>query len=150
MHFRASIRNGLQGETTNTLKGHNTLKGQVLTSFIIEIRINLSVLFNGVLGNKRRTVMINIKTWPQRAWFAIAEQTGDKALAKEAGIFDTPGYHEYTDSEDLHQRLSSHIGPLSQQIDETPDRKAPIYHVCSRTHSDFPLAHSFQWNNYST
>lgn len=54
---------------------------------------------------------------------------GDKELAKAAGIFDTLGYFEYGDSEDLAHRLTSHIDPLPLQIEETLDRKAPVYVV---------------------
>lgn len=57
------------------------------------------------------------------------ETIGDKDLAKEVGIFDTLGYFEYKDEDELFQRLTSHIELLPLQIDETLDRKAPVYIV---------------------
>jgi hypothetical protein len=36
---------------------------------------------------------------------------GDKAIARETGIFDTLGYHEYSDQDDLVRRLTSNIDP---------------------------------------
>ena len=35
--------------------------------------------------------------------------TGDKDIAKAVGIFDTIGYHEYEDFDDLKNRLAAHI-----------------------------------------
>lgn len=54
---------------------------------------------------------------------------GDKELAKAVGIFDTLGYHEYQNADDLFKRLTSHIEPLPLQIDDVLDRKAPVYIV---------------------
>jgi hypothetical protein len=66
----------------------------------------------------------------KRAFLVRHKETeGDKELAKAAGIFDTLGYHEYRNSMELQQRLTSHIDPLPLQIDETLDRKAPAYVV---------------------
>lgn len=54
---------------------------------------------------------------------------GDQALAKEAGIFDTLGYHSYSREEDLEHRLTSHIETIPLPVDQTLDRKAPVYVV---------------------
>lgn len=61
---------------------------------------------------------------------------GDKELAKAVGIFDTLGYHEYQNSDDLFKRLASHIEPLPLQIDDVLDRKAPVYIVESPSRGD--------------
>ena len=52
---------------------------------------------------------------------------GDKELANSAGIFDTLGYYEYGNEDDLVHRLSAEIteNPLSTTY--PPDRKALIY-----------------------
>lgn len=54
---------------------------------------------------------------------------GDRALSQETGIFDTLGYYEYKDSEDLAQRLASSIETSSQVTTPPLDRRAPIYLV---------------------
>lgn len=54
---------------------------------------------------------------------------GDKKIAQVAGIFDTLGYEEYGDDEDLSHRLSSYIDPAPQPIPGGLDRLAPIYVV---------------------
>jgi hypothetical protein len=54
---------------------------------------------------------------------------GDKALAHEAGIFDTLGYHEYTDQNDLVRRLTSNIDPQPLQFSAELDHRAPVYLV---------------------
>lgn len=54
---------------------------------------------------------------------------GDRALAKEAGIFDTLGYHEYETPDDLKHRLASHIDPTPLPFGSALDRKAPVYIV---------------------
>ena len=52
---------------------------------------------------------------------------GDKAVAREAGIFDTLGYHEYSDQDDLVRRLTSNIDlePLTFSVEL--DHRAPVY-----------------------
>jgi hypothetical protein len=54
---------------------------------------------------------------------------GDKAVAREAGIFDTLGYHEYTDQDDLVTRLTSNIDPEPLQFPVELDRRVPVYLV---------------------
>jgi len=54
---------------------------------------------------------------------------GDKFLAREVGIFDTLGYCEYADAEDLSNRLTSHIPEDPLLFDLQLDRVAPVYIV---------------------
>jgi hypothetical protein len=54
---------------------------------------------------------------------------GDRKLARSAGIFDTLGYEEYADDDDLAHKLSSHIDPSPQPFSVTLDRLAPVYLV---------------------
>jgi hypothetical protein len=82
--------------------------------------LNLNVVYEigYAIGRRKRAFLIR-----------HAATDGDKELAKAAGIFDTLGYLEYADGEDLTRRLTSHIDPLPLQIEETLDRKAPVYVV---------------------
>lgn len=110
----------------------NDVAGNLLLSPIIEgigdstfvvadiTYLNLNVVYEigFAIGRRKRAFLVRHRT-----------TEGNKELAKEVGIFDTLGYYEYADSEDLFQRLTSHIEPLPLQIDETLDRKAPVYIV---------------------
>lgn len=80
--------------------------------------INLNVVYEigFAIGRSKRAFLIRHAPTP-----------GDKALTKEAGIFDTLGYHEYEAFEDLKGRLTSHIDPTPLPFSSTLDRKAPVY-----------------------
>lgn len=82
--------------------------------------LNLNVVYEVgyAIGRRKRAFLIR-----------HGATAGDKELAKAAGIFDTLGYWEYGNCEDLTNRLTSHIDPLPLQIEETLDRKAPVYIV---------------------
>lgn len=82
--------------------------------------LNLNVVYEigYAIGRRKRAFLIR-----------HGATEGDKDLARAAGIFDTLGYLEYADCEDLTRRLTSHIDPLPLQIEETLDRKAPVYVV---------------------
>lgn len=54
---------------------------------------------------------------------------GDRDLAKEAGIFDTLGYHQYASYDDLKNRLTSHVDEAPLPFSLALDRKAPVYIV---------------------
>jgi hypothetical protein len=54
---------------------------------------------------------------------------GDKSVAREAGIFDTLGYHEYSDQDDLVRRLTSNIDTEPLQFSTELDHRAPVYLV---------------------
>jgi hypothetical protein len=55
--------------------------------------------------------------------------TGDKETAREAGIFDTLGYHEYSNQDDLVRRLTSNIDPEPLSFSAELDHRAPVYLV---------------------
>jgi hypothetical protein len=50
-------------------------------------------------------------------------------VAREAGIFDTLGFHEYSDQDDLVRRLTSNIDPEPLQFSVELDHRAPVYLV---------------------
>lgn len=52
---------------------------------------------------------------------------GDKVIAKAVGIFDTLGYHDYADTEDLKDRLAAHIETTFLTFSTALDRKSPVY-----------------------
>ena len=64
--------------------------------------LNLNVVYEVAfaIGSRRRAYLIRHEG-----------TTGDKDLARDAGIFDTLGYHEYSDRDDLVRRLTGNIDP---------------------------------------
>lgn len=89
--------------------------------------LNLNVIYEiGLtIGKRKRAFLIR-----------HANTEGDRGIEKEAGIFDTLGYFSYKNQDELYRRLTSHIDILPLQIDETLDRKAPVYIVEPSTHGD--------------
>jgi hypothetical protein len=82
--------------------------------------LNLNVIYEiaFAIGRRRRAYLIRHQG-----------TTGDKAVAREAGIFDTLGYHEYSDQDDLVKRLTSNIDPEPLQVSVELDHRAPVYLV---------------------
>ena len=82
--------------------------------------LNLNVVYEigFAIGSRKRAYLIRHQT-----------TVGDKALAREAGIFDTLGYHDYTDQNDLVRRLTSNIDPEPLQFSIELDHRAPVYLV---------------------
>jgi hypothetical protein len=92
------------------------------SSFIIAdiTHLNLNVVYEVgfAIGRKKRAFLIRHK-----------ETIGDKVVATAAGIFDTLGYHEYSDAEDLKDRLAAHIDEAFLPFVLTLDRHAQVYIV---------------------
>lgn len=61
---------------------------------------------------------------------------GDKDVAKSVGIFDTLGYHEYDNAEDLKDRLAAHIETTHLKFSSTLDRNSPVYLIEPPTRGD--------------
>ena len=53
--------------------------------------------------------------------------TGDKSIANTVGIFDTLGFHEYSDAEELKSRLTAHIEAKHLEFSTTLNRKSRVY-----------------------
>ena len=80
--------------------------------------LNLNVVYEIAFAIGRR----------KRAYLIRHQGTaGDKAVAREAGIFDTLGYHEYSDQDDLVRRLTSNIDPEPLTFSVELDHRAPVY-----------------------
>lgn len=64
----------------------------------------------------------------KRAFLVRHEGTdGDRNIAKTVGIFDTLGYHEYSDAEDLKNRLAAHIDTSFLTFSTALDRNSRVY-----------------------
>src|ERR1700730_11747511 len=61
---------------------------------------------------------------------------GDSALIKAVGIFDTLGYREYDDYDDLKDRLAAHIEPMHIPFSNALDAQFPVYIVEPSTRDD--------------
>jgi hypothetical protein len=82
--------------------------------------LNLNVVYEigFAIGSRKRAYLIRHYGTP-----------GDKDVAREAGIFDTLGYHEYSDQDDLVRRLTSNIDPEALQFSVELDHRVPVYLV---------------------
>jgi hypothetical protein len=82
--------------------------------------LNLNVVYEigFAIGSQKRAYLIRHRG-----------TVGDNAVSREAGIFDTLGYHEYTDQDDLVRRLTSNIDPEPLQFSAELDHRAPVYLV---------------------
>jgi hypothetical protein len=61
---------------------------------------------------------------------------GDKDIAKAVGIFDTLGYHEYGNGEDLKNRLAAHIETTHLRFSTALDRNSRVYLIEPPTRGD--------------
>jgi hypothetical protein len=52
---------------------------------------------------------------------------GDKEIGNAVGIFDTLGYHQYDDAEDLKNRLAAHIETIHLTFSTDLDRNSRVY-----------------------
>jgi hypothetical protein len=82
--------------------------------------LNLNVVYEigFAIGSRKRAYLIR-----------HAGTEGDKAVAREAGIFDTLGYKEYSDQDELVRRLTSNIDPEPLSFSLELDHRAPLYLV---------------------
>ena len=80
--------------------------------------LNLNVVYEigFAIGHRKRAFLVrHIGT------------TGDKDIANAVGIFDTLGYHEYSDSGDLKNRLAAHIEASPLMFSTALNRKSRVY-----------------------
>ena len=111
---------------------YNDIAGQPMISPILEridessfmvadiTYLNLNVVYEigFSIGSRKRAFLIR-----------HADMAGDREIARQAGIFDTLGYFEYTDRNSLANRLTSHIDLSSLPFTTNIDNKAPVYVV---------------------
>jgi hypothetical protein len=111
---------------------YNDIPGNPIISPILE-RIGESGLVIADITTLNLNVVYEIRFAIgscKRAYLIRHQETvGDKTLAREAGIFDTLGYHEYTDQNDLIRRLTSNINPEPIQFSVELDHRVPVYLV---------------------
>ena len=55
------------------------------------------------------------------------DTVGDKDISNAVGIFDTLGYHEYQNIQDLSERLVAHIDPTHLTFSTALNRSSPVY-----------------------
>jgi len=111
---------------------YNDISGQPLISPILErieessfivadiTYLNLNVVYEigFSIGSRKRAFLIR-----------HANISGDREIARQAGIFDTLGYFEYSDLPTLSHRLTSHIDLTSIPFTADINIRAPVYVV---------------------
>ena len=80
--------------------------------------LNLNVVYEigFAIGRRKRAFLVRHAAIP-----------GDKNIAKIVGVFDTLGYHEYDDANQLRERLAAHIEPSPPVFHITVNQKSPAY-----------------------
>jgi hypothetical protein len=126
------VANGKSDRVRHETWVYNDIPGNPLISPILDrieesafiladiTTLNLNVVYEigFAIGRRRRAYLIRHHG-----------TAGDKVVAREAGIFDTLGYHEYSDEEDLVRRLTSNIDPEPLQFSIELDHRVPVYLV---------------------
>lgn len=110
----------------------NDIAGIPLISPIIEgIDVSSYVVADITYLNPNVIYEVGFAIGRQRRCFLIRHKNteGDRRSAREAGIFDTLGYEEYYDEDDLVSSLSSYVDPTSIPFSLVLDRSAPVYIV---------------------
>ncbi len=132
--IEASVRqaNALPGPVRFEPWIYNDIPGNALISPIIEkiddapfvvadiTTLNLNVVYEigYAIGKSKRVFLIRHS--------GVAK---DRDLTNSVGIFDTLGYHEYSDANSLKNRLTSEIDSTPLPVNSNLDRKAPVYLV---------------------
>jgi hypothetical protein len=110
----------------------NDVAGQPLTSPILEgIDSSAYVVADITYLNPNVVYEVGFAIGREKRVFLVRHSgtEGDQKIAQAAGIFDTLGYEEYVDDDELAHKLSSYINPTAQPISRALDRLAPIYVV---------------------
>ncbi len=110
----------------NDIAGHPLsspiLDGIESSAFIVAdiTQLNLNVVYEVgfAIGSGKRAFLIRHR-----------HTEGDRRLAQSVGVFDTLGYEEYTDQDELVARLTAFIDRAPLPIPEALDRLAPVYIV---------------------
>lgn len=108
----------------------NDISGRALISPIIErIAVSSFVVADITYLNPNVVYEIGFAIGSGKRVFLVrhSETAGDKAMAQEAGIFDTLGYKEYADMVGLWQMLVGHIDAEPLAISAALDRLTPVY-----------------------
>ena len=82
---------------------------------ITDLNLNVVYEIGFTIGKCKRAFLVRHKL-----------TAGDKDIAKAVGIFDTIGYHQYDDFEDLKNRLAAHIEETNLPFSTALDRKSPV------------------------
>jgi hypothetical protein len=110
----------------------NDVAGKPLTSPILEgIDSSAYVVADITYLNPNVVYEIGFSIGRKKRAFLVRHRgtDGDKKIAQTVGIFDTLGYEEYEDADDLAHKLTSYINPAAQQFPTGLDRLAPVYVV---------------------
>jgi hypothetical protein len=126
------VANGKSGRVRYETWVYNDIPGKPIISPILE-RIEESAFIIADITTLNLNVVyeIGFAIGSRKRAYLIRHQgtTGDKTVAREAGIFDTLGYHEYSDHDDLVRRLTSNIDSEPLQFSVELDHRAPVYLV---------------------
>ncbi|MBA2410553.1 MAG: hypothetical protein H0V62_12610 [Gammaproteobacteria bacterium] len=93
-------------------------QGQTASADITSPNFNVTYEIGCAIGSGKRAYLIK-----------HGELKADDSHVRKVGIFDTLGYEEYSDSDDLFGKLSFSIDTAPISLQQNFDRKAPLYIV---------------------
>jgi hypothetical protein len=128
----AYVANGKSDRVRYETWVYNDIPGNPLISPILDrIEESAFIIADVTTLNLNVVYEIGFAIGSRKRAYLIRHQgtAGDEAVAREAGIFDTLGYHEYSDQDDLVMRLTSNIDPDPLQFSVELDHRAPVYLV---------------------
>lgn len=97
-------------------------ESKILIADITQLNFNVSYEIGYAVGLQKRVFLIRNKT-----------VTSDQQLVREVGLFDTMGYEEYSNSNDLIKKLKGITSFCPLPLSDTPPNKnAPVYIITPR------------------
>lgn len=108
----------------------NDIAGHPIISPVLEgINSSTFIVADITYLNPNVVYEIGFAIGKQKRVFLVRHRgdVGDKSIAQAAGIFDTLGYEEYEDDEELAHRLANYIDTSPQPLTAGLDRLAPVY-----------------------
>ncbi|MHA7775828.1 P-loop ATPase, Sll1717 family [Roseibium sp. M-1] len=115
-HFEPWAFNDITGKPLISPVLENIEKAPFIVADITFLNLNVVYEIGFAIGARKRVVLIR-----------NAEIDGDFELSKRVGIFDTLGFSSYHSSEDIRNKLTSFIEKQPLPINDTLDRRSPVY-----------------------
>jgi hypothetical protein len=118
MRYEAWVYNDIPGNPVISPILHRIEESAFIIADVTTLNLNVVYEIGFAIGRQKRAYLIRHEG-----------TAGDKEVAREAGIFDTLGYYEYSNKDALVRRLTSNIDPEPLLFSVELDHRAPIYLV---------------------
>lgn len=123
-HFEPWVFNDISGKPLISPIIENIDDAPFVVADITYLNLNVVYEIGYAIGARKRVILIR-----------NSEIDGDFELSKKVGIFDTLGFSTYRTSEDIRNKLTSHIDLQSLPVKDELDRGSPVYVLPSSRNS---------------